>query len=38
MSHLVSLLGAKRTWACAVHMSAFDPKRTSDYSTNLYVV
>jgi hypothetical protein len=24
-----SLLGVKRTWACALHMSAFDPKRTS---------
>jgi hypothetical protein len=23
-----SLLGAKRTWAVAAHMSAFDPKRT----------
>src|SRR5215510_5096122 len=29
MSHLVSLLGVKWTWAFAVHMSAFDPKRTS---------
>jgi hypothetical protein len=28
MSHLVSLLGVKRTWAFALHMSAFDPKRT----------
>src|SRR5262245_39968722 len=27
-SLLRSLLGAKRTWACALHMSAFDPKRT----------
>jgi hypothetical protein len=26
---LQSLLGAKRTWAVAPHMSAFDPKRTS---------
>src|SRR5262249_27512470 len=26
---LRSLLGAKRTWAGAVHMSAYDPKRTS---------
>jgi hypothetical protein len=25
-----SLLGVKRTWRCAVHMSAYDPKRTSD--------
>src|SRR5215831_1484467 len=25
---LRSLLGVKRTWARAVHMSAFDPKRT----------
>jgi hypothetical protein len=24
-----SLLGVKRTWAVAPHMSAFDPKRTS---------
>jgi len=24
-----SLLGVKRTWAVASHMSAFDPKRTS---------
>src|SRR5215831_4122314 len=24
----MSLLGAKRTWARALHMSAFDPKRT----------
>jgi hypothetical protein len=23
-----SLLGVKRTWAVAVHMSAFDPKQT----------
>ena len=29
MSHLVSLLGVKWTWAFAVHMTAFDPKRTS---------
>jgi hypothetical protein len=28
MSHLMSLLGVKRTWPIAVHMSAFDPKRT----------
>src|SRR5262245_9882987 len=28
MSHLMSLLGVKRTWAFAPHMSAFDPKRT----------
>jgi hypothetical protein len=27
--HLRSLLGAKRTWVGALHMSAFDPKRTS---------
>src|SRR5262245_53799331 len=26
---LRSLLGAKRTWVGALHMSAFDPKRTS---------
>jgi len=26
---LRSLLGVKRTWAVAPHMSAFDPKRTS---------
>jgi hypothetical protein len=25
---LWSLLGVKRTWACAPHMCAFDPKRT----------
>jgi hypothetical protein len=25
----MSLLGAKRTWPVAVHMSAYDPKRTS---------
>ena len=24
-----SLLGVKRTWAFALHLSAFDPKRTS---------
>src|SRR5262245_56528889 len=30
MSHLLSLLGVKRTWASAPHMSAFDPKRTFD--------
>ena len=28
-----SLLGVKRTWLIAAHMSAFDPKRTS---TSLY--
>ena len=28
MSHLMSLLGVKRTWPIALHMSAFDPKRT----------
>jgi len=26
---LRSLLGVKRTWVGALHMSAFDPKRTS---------
>jgi hypothetical protein len=26
---LWSLLGVKRTWALALHMSAYDPKRTS---------
>jgi Rieske Fe-S protein len=26
---LRSQSGVKRTWACALHMSAFDPKRTS---------
>src|SRR5262249_8373458 len=26
----MSLLGVKRTWAVALHMSAFDPKRTLD--------
>ncbi len=25
-----SLLGVKRTWRVAAHMSAYDPKRTSD--------
>jgi hypothetical protein len=25
-----SLLGVKRTWPFALHMSAFDPKRTSE--------
>ncbi|HWI68795.1 MAG TPA: hypothetical protein VNS88_10485, partial [Nitrospiraceae bacterium] len=25
---LRSLMGVKRTWACAPHMSAYDPKRT----------
>jgi hypothetical protein len=25
-----SLLGVKRTWVVAAHMSAFDPKRTAD--------
>ena len=24
----MSAIGTKRTWACALHMSAFDPKRT----------
>src|SRR5262245_9497336 len=28
MSHLMSLSGVKRTWAIALHTSAFDPKRT----------
>jgi len=28
MSHLMSLLGVKRTCPFALHMSAFDPKRT----------
>jgi hypothetical protein len=28
MSHLMLLSGVKRTWACALQMSAFDPKRT----------
>src|SRR5215467_11976820 len=28
MSQLRSLLGVKRTWVDALHMSAFDPKRT----------
>src|SRR4029434_10543933 len=27
-TQLMSLLGVKRTWVGAVHMSAFDPKRT----------
>src|SRR5262249_43667768 len=30
MSHLMSLSGVKRTCRCALHMSAFDPKRTLD--------
>src|SRR5262245_37570939 len=29
MSHLMSLLGVKRTWAGALQLSAHDPKRTS---------
>jgi hypothetical protein len=28
--HPRSLSGVKRTWVDALHMSAFDPKRTSD--------
>ena len=28
MSHLMSLSGVKRTWCFALHMSAYDPKRT----------
>ena len=36
----MSAIGTWRTWACALHMSAFDPKRTSgklllDYFINL---
>src|SRR5262245_7915788 len=31
---LWSLLGVKRTWACALHMSASDPKRTSSRGGN----
>jgi hypothetical protein len=27
-TQLMSLLGVKRTWVAALHMSAFDPKRT----------
>src|SRR5215813_4454554 len=30
-----SLLGAKQTWVGALHMSAFDPKRTSDVADPL---
>src|SRR6476660_5398577 len=30
-----SLLGVKRTWVIALHMSAFDPKRTSTSSLNV---
>jgi hypothetical protein len=26
----MSAFGVKRTWPIAVHMSAYDPKRTSD--------
>src|SRR5262245_2259837 len=28
-----SLLGVKRTWLCATHMSAYDPKRTCQVSS-----
>jgi hypothetical protein len=28
MSAFVVAIGVKRTWACALHMSASDPKRT----------
>ena len=31
---LRSLLGAKRTWLDALHMSAFDPRRTSTAPSN----
>ena len=30
----MSAFGTKRTWACALHMSAFDPKRTSSLTAN----
>src|SRR5262249_22762988 len=32
-----SLLGVKRTWCFALHMSAFDPKRTSVLLSNLWL-
>ena len=28
MNGAMSVIGTKRTLACALHMSAFDPKRT----------
>src|SRR5262249_56239350 len=34
MSHLMSLLGVKRTCRCALHMSASDPKQTLRSSLN----
>ena len=35
MSLAMSLLGVKRTWLFALHMSAFDPKRTFDPSSTV---
>src|SRR5262245_18278895 len=35
MSHLMSLSGVKQTWALALHMSAFDPKRTSAFAAHI---
>jgi hypothetical protein len=34
----LSLLGVKRTWLVATHMSAFDPKRTLGLNSFLVVV
>ena len=33
MNEPMSAIGTKQTWACALHMSAYDPKRTSRPST-----
>ena len=38
MSRLMSLSGVKRTCLLALHMSAFDPKRTSGANTSHPVV
>jgi hypothetical protein len=35
MSHLMSLSGVKRTSPFAAHMSAFDPKRTSNLQSTV---
>src|SRR5215510_2812578 len=32
-----SLLGVKRTWASALHMSAYDPKRTLAYRSTTHL-
>jgi hypothetical protein len=34
----MSLLGVKRTWLVAAHMSAFDPKRTSTALHNAMLI